>query len=314
MAVKNLADYKGLDIKRDEVPAVTKEQVQAEVDKILQQHVMYAEVTGRGVENGDTAVIDFEGFKDGVAFEGGKAEKHPLVIGSGSFIPGFEEQVIGMNVGEERDINVSFPDSYHVEDLKGAPVVFKIKLHEIKAKKENELNDEFAASLGFNGVTNLEQLKLFIKGHISSKHAMEAENKYIDKLLQNVADNSDIDVPMEMVNNEIEMMIKNFEQQLAGQGANLEMYFQATGLTEEKMKADMLENATKSCAFKLVIDEIANRENITVSEEEIDATIAEIASAYGMDAAQLKPMLGDLSKFETELKGKKAIELLVKAN
>ncbi len=314
MAIIKLAQYKNLELERPVVAPVTDEQVQAEIDNLLAQHEQFEVVTDRAVENGDTAVIDFKGFKDGVAFEGGKGEQYPLIIGSNSFIPGFEEQVIGLSVGEEKDINVSFPESYHVEDLKGAPVVFKIKLHEIKTKKENELNDEFAKSLGVPEITSVDTLRAFLKKGIGARNTQEAEGNFLEMVMQDIATKSEIEVSEEDVNAETDALLQQFEQQLGQQGANLDMYLEMIKKSKDEFKEEVAASAKINCKSREVISEIATLENIDATEAEVDAQIEAMASQYGIPAEQLKPILGDSANIKTQIKHQKVIEFLLANN
>ena len=230
----NVKKYKGLKIKPEEVK-VTKEEIEHELGHVLERYTELVTKEG-SVESGDIAVIDFEGFKDGVAFDGGKGENYSLEIGSNTFIPGFEDQVIGMKVGEEKDLNITFPEDYGVKDLKGAPVVFKVKVNEIKTKQARELDEDFFEDLGLEGVDSKEKLEAEIEKNIKAQKEMDAENKYIDTILEEVSKNVEVDIPEEMVNEEIDRLKNRFEEQMRMQGISLDLYYQFTKTTEEDLR------------------------------------------------------------------------------
>ena len=271
-----LGQYKDLGYKVEEVN-VTDEDVEAELVKI-QEEKADLEIKEEGtVENGDTVVIDFEGFKDGVAFEGGKGENYDLVIGSGSFIPGFEEQLIGMKAEEEKEINVTFPENYHEESLKGAPVTFKVLVHEIKVKVLPELDETLIAELNLEGVKTLEELKELIKKQLTTVRESENLNKANEEVINKVCDSSTVEIPEVMIERELESMIENYGYRMMRQGMTLEMYYQYTGTTKENLKELFRAEAEKSVKRTLVLEEIAKLEKVEVSEEEVEAEIESIA-------------------------------------
>lgn len=282
-----LGQYKDLGYKVEEVN-VTDEDVEAELVKI-QEEKADLEIKEEGtVENGDTVVIDFEGFKDGVAFEGGKGENYDLVIGSGSFIPGFEEQLIGMKAEEEKEINVTFPENYHEESLKGAPVTFKVLVHEIKVKVLPELDETLIAELNLEGVKTLEELKELIKKQLTTVRESENLNKANEEVINKVCDSSTVEIPEVMIERELESMIENYGYRMMRQGMTLEMYYQYTGTTKENLKELFRAEAEKSVKRTLVLEEIAKLEKVEVSEEEVEAEIESIAKQYKLTVEEVK--------------------------
>ena len=237
----NVKKYKGLKVKKEEVK-VLKEEIEHELSHLLEQYTELVVKDGK-VENGDIAIIDFEGFKDGVAFDGGKGENYSLEIGSNTFIPGFEDQVIGMSKGEEKEIKVTFPKEYGASDLAGKDAVFKVKVNEIKTKEKRELDKDFFEDLGMEGIDSKEKLESEIEANIKANKEMEAENKYIDTLLAEISKNVEVDIPEEMVDDEVHHMIHQFEQQLQMQGLSLDMYYQFTGSNHEALHEQMEKEA-----------------------------------------------------------------------
>lgn len=305
-----LGQYKGLEVKKDSVK-VSKKDVEAELKNYQNQFAeLVIKETGK-VENGDTAVIDFEGFKDGVAFDGGKGENHPLEIGSGSFIPGFEEQVVGMEIGEEKDINVTFPEEYQAPDLAGQAVVFKVKVHEIKTKVLPEIDDELAKDVNIDGVETLADLETYTKEQLKNKKEREAESKFSDDIFKAVVDNTPLEVPAVMVETEVQNMLREVEQNLSQQGLNMELFQQITGKTMDDIKAEMSEQAESRVKFNLILAEVVKAENIEVTDEEIDAEIGEIASYYGKEVDEVKKIFaGQLGQIKGDLASRKAVQLI----
>ena len=234
--------YKGLKITPEKVE-VTDEEINHELGHLLERYTELVTKDGGKVENGDVAIIDFEGFKDGVAFDGGKGENYSLEIGSNTFIPGFEEQVIGMKVGDEKDLDLTFPEDYGAKDLAGAKVVFKVKVNEIKVKQTRELDEDFFEDLGMEGIDTEDKLKEEIKASITAQKEMDAENKYVDSILEAVAKNVEVDIPEEMVEEEIDRLMKRFEQQMKMQGISLDLYYQFTGSDEKALRDQMEKEA-----------------------------------------------------------------------
>ena len=263
------------------------------------------------VENGDTAVIDFEGFKDGVAFEGGKAENHSLEIGSGSFIPGFEEQVVGMKVGEEKEIHVTFPEEYQSAELAGQEAVFKVKVHEIKTKVLPDIDDELAKDVNIDGIETLADLETYTKEQIKNKKQTEVESKFSDDIFNAVIENTPLEVPEAMIETETQTMLREVEQNLSQQGLNMELFQQLTGKTMEDMKAEMSEQAEKRVKFNLILAEIAKAENIEISDEEVDDEIKEIATYYGREFDEVKTIFeAQMGQIKSDLATRKAVQLI----
>lgn len=305
-----LGQYKGLEVKKGSV-RVTKKEIEEELKNYQNQFAELVVKEEGTVENGDTAVIDFEGFKDGEPFEGGKGENHSLEIGSGSFIPGFEDQVIGMKVEEEKDINVTFPEDYHVADLAGQDVVFKVKVHEIKSKVIPEIDDELAKDVNIDGIETLEDLKTYTKEQIKNRKQTEVDNKFNDDIFNAVIENTPLEVPEVMVNNEVDNMMREVEQNLAQQGLNLETFQQITGKTNEAMREEMKEQAEKRVKFNLIVAEVAKVENIEVTDEEVDEEIKTIAEYYGREFEEVKQLFASQSiQLKNELATRKAIDLI----
>ena len=259
--------YKGLNIKPEEVE-VTDEEINHELSHLLERYTELVTKDGE-VKNGDVAIIDFEGFKDGEAFDGGKGENYSLEIGSNTFIPGFEEQVIGMKAGDEKDLNVTFPEDYGAKDLAGAPVVFKVKVNEVKEKKTRELDEDFFEDLGMEGIDSEDKLKAEIKESIKAQKEMDAENKYVDSLLEGVSKNVEVDIPEEMVNEEVDRLMGRFAEQMKMQGITLDLYYQFTGSNEEQLRSQMEKEAFNNVLYRLMIEEIQQIEKIVVSDEEL---------------------------------------------
>lgn len=303
-----LGEYKGIKVEAEDI-TVSDEDVEAELAKLQEEQAELVLKEEGTVESGDTTVIDFEGFKEDVAFEGGKGENYTLEIGSNSFIPGFEEAMIGMAAGEEKDLNITFPENYHVEDLKGQPVVFKVKLHEIKSKQLPELNDEFVELLDDEEVKTLEALKASIKHNLEHNRQHAEEDRVNDVLVQTVADNAKIDVPEAMITEELNQMFNEFQQRLAQQGMNFELYSQILGQTEEDVKSQMGEDAEKRVRTRLTLEKIAEVEGLKVDDEEVEKEFAAISEAYGIELEQVKELVSiDAVTYDILLR--KAIELV----
>lgn len=305
-----LGQYKGLDVKKAQVK-VTKKEIEAELKNYQNQFAELVIKEDGKVENGDTVVIDFEGFKDGVAFEGGKGENHPLEIGSGSFIPGFEEQLIGMGVGEEKEIEVTFPENYQVADLAGQKATFKVKVHEIKSKVLPEIDDELAKDINVDGIETLADLETYTKEQIRNRKQNEAEAKFSDDIFNAVIENTPLEVPDAMIETELQQMIREVEQNLSQQGLTLDLFQQLTGKTLDDMKAEMREQAEKRVKFNLILSEIVKVENIEVSDEEVDEEIKEIASYYGREFDEVKKLFeGQQVQIKNDLATRKAVQLI----
>lgn len=307
-----IKNYKGLGIKPDEIK-VTKDEIDHEIGHLLEEYTELVTKEGE-VKNGDVAVIDFEGFKDGKPFDGGKGENYSLEIGSNTFIPGFEEQVIGMKTGEEKDLTVSFPEDYGVEDLKGQPVIFKVKVNEIKEKVTRELDKEFFEDLAMEGVDSKETLEKEVEKNIKAQKEADNENKYIDHLLEEVAKNVEVDIPQEMVDEETTRLLGRFEQQMAMQGISLDIYYQFTKSSEEDLRKQMDKEAYQNVLYRLMLEEIMNLEKIEVSQEEASKEAEELAKKYKMDKEDFLKQFGGLEMIQYDLEMHKVIDLLKELN
>lgn len=303
-----LGKYKGLGVKKEKVK-VTKEEIDHAIEHMRERYAENVLKEGT-VSNGDIVVIDFEGFKDGVAFEGGKAENYSLTIGSNMFIPGFEEQLIGMKSGEEKEVNVTFPDDYHSEDLKGAKAVFKVKLHEIKEVKIPEINDEFFEDLGMEGIDSLEKLEQQVKENIQANKEHEAENKYVDDLLETAAKNVTIDIPEVMIDEEKKRMIKQYEENLKMQGITLEQFYKFTNSNEQALKDQMHEEAVKRITFRLMLEEIAVVEDIKITDEQAEEEANALAQKYQMKKEEFLKLFGGLDMVKYDLEMRAAMDVL----
>ena len=276
----------------------------------------YAEnVTKEGsLENNDIAIIDFEGFKDGVAFEGGKGENYSLTIGSNTFIPGFEEQLIGMNVGEEREIKVTFPEEYHAEDLKGQDATFKVKLNEIKQIVIPELNKDFFEDLGMEGINDEASLKAQVKENIIAHKEHHAEDHFIDSLIEEGISNMEVEIPEVMVEEELNRMIRQYEENLKMQGLSLEQFYKFTNSDETALKAQMKEEAEKRVKSRLLLEQIVKEEKIEISEEETEKEAESLATKYNMKKDEFLKLFGGLEMVKYDLEMRKAIEVLKENN
>ena len=304
--------YKGLKIAKEEVK-VTKEEIEHELGHLLERYTELVNKEGQ-VESGDIAVIDFEGFKDGVAFDGGKGENYSLEIGSNTFIPGFEDQVIGMKVGDEKDINLTFPEDYGVKDLKGAPVVFKVKVNEIKTKEARELDEDFFEDLGLEGVDSKEKLEAEIESNIKAQKEMDAENKYIDKILEEVSKQVEVDIPEAMVNEEIDRLKKRFEENMRMQGVSLDLYYQFTKSTEADLRNQLEKEAYSNVLYRLMLEKIIEDEKIEVTDEDAEKEAEELAEKYQVSKEQFLSEFGGLDMIKYDLEFRKAIDLLKELN
>lgn len=305
-----LGDYKGLEVEEKNTE-VTDEDVAEELKRRQEQQAELVVKEEGEIVDGDTAVIDFEGFLDGEAFEGGKGENHSLEIGSGSFIPGFEEQLIGKKAGEETEVNVTFPEEYHAEDLAGKDAVFKVKIHEVKQKELPELDDEFAKDLD-DEVETLDELKEKIKKQLTEQRETEADNKKRESLVEQASENAEVDIPEAMIETELDRMMQEFEQRLQMQGMNLEMYTQFSGQDEDQLKEQMKEDAGKRVKTNLTLEAIAEAENVEVTEEDVEKELESMASLYNMELDQIKQALGgNTAALKEDLKFRKAIDVLV---
>ena len=304
--------YEGLKIKKDKLE-VKEEEIQDEIDHLLEQYAELVVKEGT-VENGDTVIIDYEGFLDGVPFEGGKAENYSLVIGSNTFIPGFEEQLIGMDKDSEKEIKVTFPEDYHAENLKGKETTFKVKVHEIKTKENRELNDEFFEDLGMEGVNSLETLKESIKEHLEAHKKTDIENKFVDDMLDAISKQTEIDIPEEMVEDEINHLIKRFEEQLKYQGVSLDLYYSLTKSTEKDLREQVEKEAFKNVLYRLILEELVKILEITVTDEEANEELEKMAKQYNATKEDIQKELGGMDMIKYDIEIRKAFDKLEELN
>ena len=305
-----LGKYKGVKVDKVEVE-VSDEDVAKEIDAERERNARSISVTDRAVKDGDQTVIDFEGFKDGVAFEGGKGENYPLTIGSGAFIPGFEEQLIGKNIGEEVEVNVTFPEQYQAEELAGQPAVFKVTVKEIKEKQLPELDDEFAAEV--SEFDTLAEYKEDVKKNLTEKREKDAKNAKEDAVIDAIIEDAKMDIPDAMVETQQRQMIQEFAQNIQMQGLSIEQYFQFTGLTAETMMEQVKPQAEKRIKSRLVLEAVVKAENIVATEEDFDNEIAKMAEMYKMEADKVKESIGEEGKKQLmeDLAVSKAVEFVV---
>ena len=305
-----LGKYLGVQVTKIDT-SVSDEEVEAAVEKERNNNARTVTVTDRPIANGDTAVIDFEGFVDGVAFEGGKGENHPLEIGSHSFIDTFEDQLVGKNAGDEVEVNVTFPEKYQAADLAGKPAMFKVKIHEVKCKELPELNDEFAQDV--SEFDTLEEYKADVKKHLEVEKENEAKKTKEDEAIQKIIDKSTMEIPEAMIETQCENMVNEFAQRLAQSGLSMEQYMQFSGLTLDKLKEQVRPEAETRIKSSLVLEQIAKDEKIEITDEELDAEIEKMAAQYGMEADKLKEYIGDNEKesMKRDLAVTKAVDLIM---
>ncbi len=286
-----LGEYKGLKV--DKVSTrVTQKEVDEEIDKERERNARMIDVTDRAVQDKDQVVLDFEGFVDGEAFEGGKGENYPLTIGSGSFIPGFEEQLIGAEIGKEMEVNVKFPEDYHAKDLAGKDAVFKCTVHEIKAKELPELDDEFVSDVSEESET-VDQYKAEVKGKIKERKEREGKEKKENQAVEQAVENAEIDLPEPMVDLQARQMADDFARRIMQQGMTLEQYIQFTGQSEEKLIEELKPQAEKRIRTRLVLEAIVAAENIEVSDERLEEELTKMAESYQMEVDKLKEFMGE---------------------
>lgn len=305
-----LGEYKGLEVKKSRV-TVTKKEIE---EQLANYQTQFAELTvkeGGKVAKGDTAVIDFEGFVDGVAFEGGKGENYPLEIGSGSFIPGFEDQVIGMTVDKEQDIVVTFPEDYGAADLAGKEATFKVTVHEIKEKHLPEIDDELAKDVNIDGVETLDQLKDHIKANIKTRKESENENKFMDDLYKAIVASSKVEDSDALLEQEQGLMLQEIEQNLQRQGLNFEVYQQFTGKSKDDIKEDIKPQAEERVKLNAILAAIIEEEKLAVSDEELETELKTIAEYYQKELDEVKKIFeGNMSRIENDLLTRKAVDLV----
>ncbi|MBQ3116146.1 MAG: trigger factor [Clostridia bacterium] len=308
-----LGEYKGINYKKP-VYNVKDEDVEEELKRLQERNSRMVEVTDREVKDGDTVVIDYSGSVDGVKFEGGTAEKQPLTIGSNTFIPGFEEQVVGMKLGEERDINVKFPEEYHAENLKGKDAVFAIKLHEIKVKELPEINDEFIKDAV--GAESVEAYKSETKARLEKQNSDRAERELEDEIIKKITEGTDVEIPDALIENQIDRMVQEMEYRMSYQGLRLEDYLKYVGKSIEDFRKDYESQATELVKSQLVIEEIIEREEIVATDEDVEARVNEMAEAQGKKAPDVKKNMNarQLDYIKNEIVIKKFFDYLKSAN
>ena len=305
-----LGKYKGLGVKKDEVKA-SEDEIE---DAIKHMRERYAEdvLKDGAIADGDIAVIDFEGFIDGKAFEGGKSENYSLKIGSGTFIPGFEEGLIGLKSGDKKDVKVTFPEDYHAEDLKGKEATFKVTVHEVKEVKIPELDKDFFDDLGMEGITTKEELEAQISENIIARKEMEAENKYMDDLLETAAKDVKVDIPEAMISEELDRMVQQYADHLKMQGITIEQFYQFTNSDEQALKDQMRPEAIKRITYRLMLEEIAREEKIEIDDKEAKEEAKNLAEKYQMKEDEFLSSFGGLDIVKYDMKMRKAMEILKK--
>lgn len=305
-----LGKYLGVQVTKVDT-SVSDEEIDAELEKERTNNARTVSVTDRPVAVGDTAVIDFEGFVDGVAFEGGKGENHSLEIGSHSFIDTFEDQLVGKNSGDEVDVNVTFPEQYQAAELAGKPALFKVKIHEIKTKELPELDDEFAQDV--SEFDTLAEYKEEVKNRLTTQKENEAKRTKEDEAIQKIIDKTEIDIPEAMLETQCENMLNEFAQRIQQSGLSMEQYMQFSGLTVEKLKEQVRPEAETRIRSSLILEQIAKDEKIEVTDEELDAEVEKMAAQYGMEADKLKEYMGDAEKesMKRDLAVTKAVDLIM---
>lgn len=305
-----LGNYKGIEITKVD-HNVTEEEVEATLQEMLNKNARLVSVEDRAIENGDTAVIDFEGFESGVAFEGGKGENYSLVIGSNTFIPGFEDQLVGKKAGEEVEVNVTFPVEYHAENLAGKAVVFNVKVNDVKVKELPNLDDEFAKDT--SEFETLEELKSDVRSNLEKEAEAKAKNEMRNSLVEKVSANTEVEIPTVMVEQQIDNMLMELNYQLQYQGLNLQQLLSMTGRDVAELREERKADAQKLVKSSLVLEAIAKAENIEVSEEEFTAELTKMASMYNMDVEKIKSSLreNDIEDIKGQVKIRKTIDLLM---
>lgn len=305
-----VGQYKGVEVTKADTEA-TDADVEEELKRVQEQNSRTVAVTDRAVKDGDNTVIDFEGFVDGVAFEGGKGTDYPLTIGSHSFIDTFEDQIIGMNIGDEKEINVTFPEEYHVDDLKGKPAMFKVSVKEIKEKQLPELNDEFAQDV--SDFDTIAEYKDDLKNKIADRKSREAKAKQEDEAIAKIIEDSKMDIPDAMVDTQVNRMVEDFAQRLQQQGLSVEQYFQYTGMTADKIMEEMKPEAVKRIQSRLVLEAVVKAEGLTASEEEFQDELNKMAEQYKMEIEKVKEFMGEYEEkqIKEDIAIQKAVDVIV---
>ena len=307
-----LGEYKGIEVEKKEVE-VTDEEVEAEINKVRESNARMLDIDDRATQDGDTVLIDFDGYVDGKQFEGGKADDYSLVLGSHSFIDNFEEQLVGKNIGDDVEVNVTFPENYQAEELQGKPAVFKVKIKEIKVKELPELDDDFAQDVSnFDTIAEYkEDLKKKLTENKEEALKREREEAVIGKIIEN----AQMDIPEQMVDAQTRQMTQEFAQRLSSQGLSIDQYMQFTGLTPQKMIEELKPQALKRIQSRLVLEAVVAAENIETTEEELDKEIENMASMYQMEVDKLKEVIGEEEKKQIglDLAVQKAVEMVTEA-
>lgn len=306
-----LGEYKGIEVEKKEVKVMAAD-VNAELDRIREQNSRMVTVENRGVKKDDTAVIDFEGFVDGEPFQGGKGTDYPLVIGSHSFIDNFEDQLVGKKVGEEVEVNVTFPEDYHEEALKGKPAMFKVTVKEIKVKELPKLDDEFASDV--SEFETLKEYKASIKKNLTERRKEEAKREKENKVIEQVVENITVEIPEPMIDEQVRQMIQEFASRIQQQGIGIDQYMQMTGMTADALMAQMRPDAEKRIKTRLALEAVVAAEGIKATAKDVDKEIENMASMYQMEVEKVKEMIGDYEKEQiaSDLAVQKAIEFLAK--
>lgn len=307
-----LGDYKGLEVAKADVE-VSEEELSAELEKEREKNARTISVEDRAVENGDMIMLDFEGFVNGVAFDGGKGENYPLTIGSNSFIPGFEDQLVGAKIGEDVEVNVTFPEEYQAPELAGCAAVFKCKVNEIKVKELPELDDDFAQDV--SKFDTLAEYKEDVKAKLAASKADAAKRAKEDAVIEKIIENAQMDIPEAMIDTQARQLVDEFAQRIQAQGLSFEQYLQFTGMTIDTALEQMKPNAVKRIQSRLVLEAVVKAENIEVSEDDVKAEIAKMAETYKMDADKLAEIMGEEEKkqIQMDMAIEKAVELVTEA-
>ena len=306
-----LGDYKGIEVEKKEAE-VSEEEITAEIDKAREANSRLITIEDRATEDGDTVIIDFDGYVDGKQFEGGYAEDYTLVLGSHSFIDNFEDQLVGKNLGEDVEVNVTFPEEYHVDELKGKPALFKVKIKEIQKKELPELDDDFAQDV--SDFDTLDEYKADVEKKILENKENQIKREQEDQIIEKIIENAQMEIPQQMIAAQTRQMTQEFAQRLQSQGLSLEQYMQFTGLTPQKMMEDLEPQALKRIQSRVVLEAVVAAENIEASDEEIDKELENMASMYQMEIDKLKELIGDDEKKQIgmDLAVQKAVEFVVK--
>ena len=306
-----LGDYMGIEVEKKEAE-VSEEEITAEIDKAREANSRLITIEDRATEDGDTVIIDFDGYVDGKQFEGGYAEDYTLVLGSHSFIDNFEDQLVGKNLGEDVEVNVTFPEEYHVDELKGKPALFKVKIKEIQKKELPELDDDFAQDV--SDFDTLDEYKADVEKKILENKENQIKREQEDQIIEKIIENAQMEIPQQMIAAQTRQMTQEFAQRLQSQGLSLEQYMQFTGLTPQKMMEDLEPQALKRIQSRLVLEAVVAAENIEASDEEIDKELENMASMYQMEIDKLKELIGDDEKKQIgmDLAVQKAVEFVVK--